>query len=74
MFVDISQETKKWEAKVEIKSMDAKKRDILLKWRANYKAKEVDGSYKIYVSTINKKVSTIWIVVAILLILCCQLC
>ncbi|OAE21533.1 hypothetical protein AXG93_1903s1000 [Marchantia polymorpha subsp. ruderalis] len=43
--------------------MDAKKRNILLKWGASYTADKLDGSYKIRVSTLDNKGLTKWAIV-----------
>ncbi|OAE24959.1 hypothetical protein AXG93_3545s1250 [Marchantia polymorpha subsp. ruderalis] len=67
MSVHISQEVEKWGAKVEVKRMDAKKRNLLLEWGAKYTADELnttDASYKIRVSTLENKGSVKWAVAA----------
>lgn len=67
MSVHISQEVEKWGAKVEVKRMDAKKRNLLLEWGEKYTADELytaDASYKIRVNTLENKGSVKWAVAA----------
>lgn len=65
MSVDISQDIEKWGAKSEVKRMDTKERNMLLKWRASYETELLDNSYKIHVSTIQNKGLIKWALAAI---------